>query len=90
MVKLKSTLARLLHQKRKRLILDLARARRADFSGLGILIERLQKIRAIKGDIRVIHVRPGVSRAFEQTGVSRMIESFESKTDALRSYHATA
>ncbi len=86
MVKLKNSLSRLLNQKRKRLILDLAKARHADFAGLGILIERLQKIRAIKGDLRVIHVHPEVSKTFDRIGVSSMIESFRSKTDAIRSY----
>ena len=90
MVKLKSTLARILHQNRKRLILDLAKARHVDFSGLGILIERLQKIRAMHGDIRMIHVRPEISKTFDQAGVSCLIESFESKTDAIRSYSAAA
>ena len=86
MVRLKSRLSRLMNQNRKRLVLDLARAKRADFSGLGILIERLQKIRAMRGDIRVIHVQPAVSKTFDRTGISQLIESFESKMDAIRSY----
>ena len=86
MLKLKIRLARLLHQKRKRLILDLARAKHADFSGLGILIERLQKIRAMRGDIRMIHVQPEISQTFDRMGLNQLIESFDSKTDAIRSY----
>lgn len=86
MLKLKHSLTRLLQRKKKKLILDLAKARRADFSGLGILIERLQKIRAEQGDIRMIHVRPEIHKTFERTGISSMIESFDSKLDAIRSY----
>jgi len=57
------------------MILDLARARRADFSGLGILLERLQKLRAMNYDVRVTNVHPEISKAFEQIGVRDLIES---------------
>ena len=86
MVRIKNTLSRLLHRNRKRMILDLAKARRADFSGLGILMDRIQKIRAMRGDIRIINMRPEVSQTFDKAGVNRLVETFPSKHDALRSY----
>ena len=90
MVRLKNTLSRLLNQRRKRLILDLAKARRADYSGLGILIERLQKVRAMHGDIRIINLRPEVHKTLDRAGISQVIESFGSKADAIRSYQVAA
>ncbi len=90
MVRFKNQLARLVNKNRTHLVLDLANAKQADFSGLGILIERLQKVRAMRGDIRMVHVQPGVSKTFERAGVHQMIESFESKQDAIRSYQVAA
>ena len=89
MVRLKNSLSRLMNQNQKRFVLDLGRARRADFSGLGILIERLQKIRALRGDIRIVRVRPAVSRAFNQIGLNRMVALFGSTSEAIRSYQLT-
>ena len=85
MIRFKTSLARLLHQKRKHLILDLAKARRADFSGVGILMDRLQKIRAERGDLKIINMRPSVSKTFQRIGADQVIETFASKTDAVRS-----
>lgn len=90
MIRLKNTLARLLHQKRRRLILDLAHAERADCSGLGIFIDRLKKVRAMHGDIRMINVKPTLSRTFDMLGVNRMVETFDSKQEAIESYHMAA
>ena len=90
MVRFKSQLTRLINRNRTRLVLDLARAKRADFSGLGILIERLQKVRSMRGDIRMVHVRPSISKTFERVGIDQMIEAFESKQDAIRSYQVAA
>ncbi|PIQ85413.1 MAG: hypothetical protein COV74_08860 [Candidatus Omnitrophica bacterium CG11_big_fil_rev_8_21_14_0_20_45_26] len=90
MIRLKHTLSRLIGQKRRRIVLDLAKAKHVDFSGLCILIERLQKVRSLRGDIRVINIQPEVSKAFESVGVHKMIESFESKHEAIRSFQVVA
>ncbi len=90
MVRLKHRLARLIQQNRRRLILDLAKAKRADCSGLGILMERIQKIRAMHGDVRLVNLQPRVSETFDRMGINRFVESFSSKADAVRSYQVAA
>ncbi|MBI4387683.1 MAG: STAS domain-containing protein [Candidatus Omnitrophica bacterium] len=90
MIRLKNRLARLIHQRRKRLILDLGKAKHVDFSGLGILMERIQKIRSMRGDVRLVNLQPEVSETFDRMGINRFVESFDSKADAVRSFQVAA
>jgi len=88
MTKMKSRLARLLKKNHKRLLLDLSRARRVELAGLGILVDRLKKVRAQKGDIKLCNLRPEVERTFEMVGVNRLMESYTSEEEAIQSYAA--
>ena len=86
MVRIKNRLTRLLNQNHKKLLLDLARARRVDLAGLGILVDRLMKIRAQKGDIKICNMRPEVAKTFSLIGVSGLMESFRSEEEAIQSF----
>lgn len=87
MVNVKNRLARYLNQPNKRLILDLSKAKHFDFSGIGILIEHLQKIYAKQGEeLRVINVRPEISETFNRLGLQRFIVTFSSKGEAIESF----
>ena len=88
MIKIKNRLTRLLNKNHKKLLLDLARARRVELAGLGILVDRLMKVRAQKGDIKLCNMRPEVEKTFQMIGVSDLIESFRSEEEAIRSFAA--
>lgn len=90
MVKFKNRLARLMHQKQRNLVLDLAQAKRIDFSGLGILIERLQKVRAMQGDIRIANAHPRISATFNRVGLHDLLGVFSSREEAIRSFQGAA
>lgn len=90
MVNVKNRLSRYMNQRNKRFILDLSRAKRFDFAGIGILIERLQKVCAKEGqELRVINVRPEISETFNRLGLQRFIVTFSSKTEAIQSFGAS-
>ena len=61
MVKMKQRLTRLLNKNHKKLLLNLSSARRVDLAGLGILVDRLMKVRALNGDIKLCNIRPEVA-----------------------------
>ncbi len=86
MVRIKNRLTRLLNKNHKKVLLDLKRARRVELAGLGILVDRLIKIRAQKGDIKLCNIRPEVQRTFQMIGVNGLMESFPSEEEALRSF----
>lgn len=88
MVKIKSRLTRLLNKNQKRMLLDLKQARRVELAGLGILVDRLMKVRAQNGDIKLCNMRPEVKKAFQMVGVESLMESFRSEEEAIRSFAA--
>lgn len=88
MIKVKNRLTRLLNKNHKKLLLDLASARRVELAGLGILVDRLMKVRAQKGDIKLCNLRPEVERTFQMIGVGDLMQSFRSEEEAIRSFAA--
>lgn len=88
MIKIKDRLTRLLNKNHKKLLLDLKQAKRVELAGLGILVDRLMKVRAQKGDIKLCNLRPEVEKTFQMIGVSDLMESFHSEEEAIRSFAA--
>ena len=86
MVTFKNKVSRLMKRNHKHVLLDLHKTRHVDLAGLGILVERIKKIRSIDGDIKLCNVQPQVRETFRLVGVSRLIESFTSEEEALRSF----
>jgi len=64
MVQLRDKMTRLMGRNRKRVLIDLHKARNVDLAGLGILVERLRKFRKLHGDIRLCNLRPNVLETF--------------------------
>ena len=88
MIKIKSRLTRLVNKNHKKLLLDLKEARHVELAGLGILVDRLMKVRAQKGDIKLCNLRPEVEQTLRMIGVSGLMESFHSEEEAIRSFAA--
>ncbi len=88
MIKMKNRLARLLNKNHKKLLLDLKEARHVELAGLGILVDRLMKVRAQKGDIKLCNLRPEVEKTFRMIGVGDLMQSFRSEEEAIRSFAA--
>lgn len=88
MIKMKNRLTRLLNRNHKKLLLDLKNARRVELAGLGILVDRLMKVRASKGEIKLCNLRPEVEKTFQMVGVSGLMEAFHSEEEAIRSFAA--
>ena len=86
MVQVKSRFNRLMNQNRRFFLLDLKQAIHADLAGLGILIDRLRKIRSLKGDIRLFNLRPEVAEILRMIGLNRLIASYGTEEEARRSF----
>lgn len=86
MVQMKNRLSRFTNQNRKFLLLDLKRARHVDLAGLGILVDRIQKLRKERGDIRLFNIRPEVSQMLRMIGINSVIESYPTEEEARRSF----
>ena len=86
MIKIKERLTRLLNKNQKKLLLDMKEAKTVELAGLGILVDRLMKVRAQKGDIKLVNMRPEVEKTFRMIGVSDLMQSFHSEEEAIRSF----
>ena len=86
MVQMKSRFSRLLNQKHKFLLLDLRDAYHADLAGLGILVDRIRKVRSLKGDIRLFNLRPEVQEILRIIGLNQVIASYSTEEEARRSF----
>ena len=73
-------------QQHRYVLLDLSDAKHVDLAGLGILVERIKTLRENDGDIKLCHVKPQVYDTFCLVGVSKLIESFETEEEAIRSF----
>jgi len=86
MVSFKNKVRKLMENNQKNVVLDMKKAKHVDLAGLGILVERIKQIRAINGDIKLCNVQPQVNATFRLVGVSKLIESFPTEEEALRSF----
>ncbi|MFA5160224.1 MAG: STAS domain-containing protein, partial [Candidatus Omnitrophota bacterium] len=60
MIKMKGRMNRLLNRNHKRLLLDLKDTKHVELAGVGILVDRLRKVREQNGDIKLCNLRPEV------------------------------
>ena len=86
MIKMKDRMNRLLNRNHKRLLLDLKDTRHVELAGVGILVDRLRKVREQKGDIKLCNLRPEVERTFQMIGVNGLMESFSTEEEAILSF----
>jgi anti-anti-sigma factor len=68
---------------KKLVLVDLSRARRANSSGLGILIRGYALLKDAGGMLRVFNLSDGVDHMFKITRFNSIIEVYESEADAL-------
>ena len=88
MIRVKNRLTRLLNKNHKKLLIDFKEARHVELAGVGILVDRLMKVRAQKGDIKLCNLRPEVEKTFQMIGVGDLMESFRSEEEAILSFAA--
>lgn len=86
MIKMKDRMNRLLSKNHKRLLLDLKETKHVELAGVGILVDRLRKIREQNGDIKLFNLRPEIEKTFQMIGVNGLMETFSSEEEAVRSF----
>lgn len=86
MVQMKARFNRLLNRNRKFFLMDLSEANHADLAGLGILVDRIRRVRLLNGDIRLFNLRPGVTEIFRMVGLNQVIETYATEEEARRSF----
>ena len=88
MVEIKSRFSRLMNRNKKFFLLDLGEANHADLAGIGILVDRIKKVRALNGDIRLFNLRPEVAQILHLIGLNQVIATYATEEEARQSYQA--
>lgn len=86
MVAVKNRVSRLINRNHRYFLLDLKQAHRVDIAAVSILMDRIQKVRSMKGDIRLFNIRPRVQQVLEQLGVEQMVETYSNEEEARKSF----
>lgn len=71
-----------------RIVVDLGGVTYIDSSGVGMLVGKLQSVRAKGGDVRLLHVTTRGQRLFGMLKILTVFEVFEDEPQAIRSFTA--
>ncbi len=89
MVTIKNRLNRLLNRNHRFFLIDMEAAGGIDMAGIGILVDRVQKIRSLRGDVRLFNLNPMVRETFRQVGIDAFLGNYENEEEALKSFRAS-
>ena len=89
MVRIKNRLDELIKKDHTRVVLRFRNAKQIDFIGLGILVERLRRMRALDGDLKLVGLSRCILKMFEKTRVDKLIDTYDDTVDAIRSFDNT-
>ena len=78
----------LIRRGRLKVLLNLKDVSRIDSTGIGMLVAKFLSLRRLGGDLKLLHVSERARHLLLVTKLSRVIETFESEDEALRSFKA--
>ena len=78
----------LIERGRVKIVVDLGGVTFIDSSGVGMLVGKLQSVRAKGGDVRLLHVTTRGQRLFGMLKILTVFEVFEDEAQAVRSFTA--
>lgn len=74
-------------QPQAKLIFDLSKTDFVDSSGLGVIVSTLRRIHEVKGDLKLCGLKKPVRALFELVRMHRVFEIFNTRDEAIRSFH---
>ena len=75
---------------RFRLIMNLADVGFMSYMAVGVLVERLRKVRSFGGDIKLVSINTYVQRLFRMVGVKTLFDTYETEPQAVSTYREAA
>jgi anti-sigma B factor antagonist len=83
---IKSKIRSLIGEGKAKLVVDLAKVKYMDSSGLGVLVSGLKAARKENGDLKLSTLQAEVQNIFELTQLNKVFEIFENQADAIKSF----
>lgn len=87
---LRTSLYECISDGRFKLVLNLSGIRFISYMGVGVLVERLRKVRALNGDLKLVGINLYTQRLFRMVGVSALFDAYDSETQAIGVYSEAA
>ncbi|GMV99537.1 MAG: hypothetical protein AMXMBFR84_06760 [Candidatus Hydrogenedentota bacterium] len=75
---------------RFKIVLNMTDVRYISYMGVGVMVERLRKIRSYNGDIKLAGINLYSERLFRMVGVSNLFEIHEGEQQAVNVFQAAA
>ena len=69
-----------------KVVIDMSRLRFVDSTGLGAIISFLKQSKEAGGDLKLCGISPSIRKLIELVRVDKIVEIFETKEEAVRSF----
>jgi anti-sigma B factor antagonist len=87
---LRTALYECINDGRVKLVMNLSGVRFVSYMGVGVLVERLRKLRAQGGDMKLVGINLYTQRLFRMVGVHSLFETFDNESQALGEFQEAA
>ena len=87
---LRTSMYECLAEGRHQIIMNLSGVRFVSYMGVGVLVERLRKLRAMSGDLKLVGMNLYAQRLFRMVGVTSLFDTFESEVQAIGQFQEAA
>jgi anti-anti-sigma regulatory factor len=78
---------KLLNATQPRFVFDFAHVRELDAVGIHLLLQCLEEVMKLNGDVKLAALPPGPAAMLERAGVDSLFEIFDSTADAVQSFY---
>lgn len=72
---------------RDNIVVNLSGVRFITYQGIGVMVQRLREVRALKGDIKLVGMNLYAQRLFKMVGVTALFDAFETETQAIGQFN---
>src|SRR5262245_29080299 len=83
---LRAAIDGLIAEERYKLVLDLLNVTYIDSAGLGFLVSKYVTLQRLGGDLKLVHLTERSSHVLEITHLVRIFDTFDSESEAIRSF----
>ncbi len=87
---LRTGLYECLTQGRFQIVLSLGEVGFISYLGVGVMVERLRKLRDLGGDIKLVGINLYTERLFRMVGVTSLFETYDNETQAIGVFQEAA
>jgi len=87
---LRLSLMECIQAQRCHVVVNLSKVKFVSYMGVGVLVERLRQLRAVKGDLKLTGVNLYTERLFRMVGITNVFETFATEAQAIQSYAEAA